>query len=194
MSSVAVTDQPPGTPAPRVRRNLLGKIYVQVIIGAVAGMLIGHFYPAFGQGLQPLAEGFIKLIKMMIGPIVFCFVVTGIVGAGDLRRAGRVALKTIIYFEVLTTIALLIGLVIAVVLQPGAGMNIDASKLDPSMVSAFTEQGRHVTNATGFLLNLIPSTFVGAFARGDILQILVLAVMCAVALQLLGPRGKPVAD
>ena len=185
-----------GAVAPPVRRsNPLSKIYVQVLIGAALGVLIGHFFPGTGRALQPLAEGFIRLIKVMIGPIVFCFVVTGIIGAGDLRRAGRVAIKTIVYFEVVTTIALLIGLVLALVLRPGEGMNIDPAKLDPSIISAYTEQGRRVTNATEFLLGLIPNTFFGAFARGDILQILLLAVLCGVALQLMSPRARqPILD
>ncbi|MFT4065527.1 C4-dicarboxylate transporter DctA [Paraburkholderia sp.] len=171
----------------------LSKLYVQVIIGMIVGGFIGYFSPHIGQSLMPLAEGFIKLIKMMIAPIVFCFVVTGICGAGDLKRAGRVAAKTIIYFEIVSTIAILIGLVLAYLLKPGAGMNINPAALDPSAVAAFGGKSAHVGNAVDFVLNIIPSTFLGAFAKGDILQILLLAVLLGVALQMLGERGKLVA-
>ncbi|MEX4002123.1 C4-dicarboxylate transporter DctA [Paraburkholderia sp. EG285A] len=168
----------------------LSKLYVQVMIGVIAGALIGHFCPSFGQSLMPLAEGFIKLIKMMIAPIVFCFVVTGICGARDLKRAGRVAAKTIIYFEIVSTIAILIGLVLAYLIKPGAGMNIDPAALDSSAVAAFAGKTAQVRNGAEFVLGIIPSTFLSAFVKGDILQILLLAVLMGVALQALGERGK----
>lgn len=168
----------------------LSKLYVQVMIGVIAGGLIGHFSPSVGQSLMPLAEGFIKLIKMMIAPIVFCFVVTGICGAGDLKRAGRVAAKTIIYFEIVSTIAILIGLVLTYLIKPGVGMNIDPAALDSSAVAAFAGKTAHVRNGAEFVLGIIPSTFLSAFVKGDILQVLLLAVLMGVALQALGERGK----
>ncbi|WP_454813520.1 C4-dicarboxylate transporter DctA [Paraburkholderia fungorum] len=159
----------------------------------IAGALIGYFFPHIGQALMPLAEGFIKLIKMMIAPIVFCFVVTGICNAGDLGKAGRIAAKTILYFEIVTTIAILIGLVLGYVFKPGAGMNIDPAALDPAAAAAFAGTATHMGNGADFVLGIIPSTFLSAFAQGDILQILLLAVLTGVALQLLGDRGKSVA-
>jgi aerobic C4-dicarboxylate transport protein len=180
-------------PKARKASSWFSKLYVQVVIGMIAGGLIGYFFPHVGQALMPLAEGFIKLIKMMIAPIVFCFVVTGICSAGDLRKAGRVAAKTIIYFEIITTIAILIGLLLAYLLKPGAGMNIDPAALDASAVAAFAGQGTHIANGTDFVLNIIPSTFWGAFVEGDILQVLLLAVLVGVGLQMLGERGRAVA-
>lgn len=170
----------------------LKKLHIQVLLGFAVGALVGVIYPAFAVQLLPLAEGFIKLIKMMLAPIVFCFVVTGILHAGDLRTAGRVALKTIIYFEIATTIALLIGVFITFAMKPGAGMNIDVSTLDPKSIQSFVENASHVSDVTGFLLNIIPSTFLSAFAKGDILQVLLLAVLFGSALQITGEKAKMV--
>ncbi|MDR8731726.1 Aerobic C4-dicarboxylate transport protein [Burkholderia pseudomultivorans] len=176
----------------RATSSWFSKLYVQVMIGMIAGGLVGHFFPHVGQALMPLAEGFIKLIKMMIAPIVFCFVVTGICSAGDLRKAGRVAAKTIVYFEIVTTLAILIGLLLAYALKPGAGMNIDPAALDASAVAAFAGQATHIGNGTDFVMNIIPATFWSAFVKGDILQVLLLAVLVGTALQMLGERGKAV--
>lgn len=170
----------------------LKKLHIQVLLGFAVGALIGIVYPSFGVQLLPLAEGFIKLIKMMLAPIVFCFVVTGILHAGDLKTAGRVALKTIIYFEIVTTIALLIGVFITYVLKPGVGMNIDVSTLDPKSIQTFVENASHVSDVKSFLLNIIPSTFLSAFAKGDILQVLLIAVLFGCALQVAGEKGKMV--
>ncbi|QEZ44364.1 C4-dicarboxylate transporter DctA [Cupriavidus oxalaticus] len=170
----------------------LKKLHIQVLLGFAVGALIGFVYPSFGVQLLPLAEGFIKLIKMMLAPIVFCFVVTGILHAGDLKTAGRVALKTIIYFEIVTTIALLIGVFITYVLKPGVGMNIDVSTLDPKSIQTFVENASHVSDVKSFLLNIIPSTFLSAFAKGDILQVLLIAVLFGCALQVAGEKGKMV--
>lgn len=170
----------------------LKKLHIQVLVGFAVGALIGIAYPSFGVQLLPLAEGFIKLIKMMLAPIVFCFVVTGILHAGDLKTAGRVALKTIIYFEIVTTIALLIGVFVTYLLQPGAGMNIDVSTLDPKSIKTFVENASHVSDVKSFLLNIIPSTFLSAFAKGDILQVLLIAVLFGCALQVAGEKGKMV--
>ncbi|CAJ97236.1 C4-dicarboxylate transport protein 2 [Cupriavidus necator] len=170
----------------------LKKLHIQVLLGFAVGALIGFVYPSFGVQLLPLAEAFIKLIKMMLAPIVFCFVVTGILHAGDLKTAGRVALKTIIYFEIVTTIALLIGVFVTYVLKPGVGMNIDVSTLDPKSIQTFVENASHVSDVKSFLLNIIPSTFLSAFAKGDILQVLLIAVLFGCALQIAGEKGKMV--
>jgi aerobic C4-dicarboxylate transport protein len=170
----------------------LKKIHVQVLLGFFVGCLIGYLFPGVADKLFPLAEGFIKLIKMCLAPIVFCFVVGGIAHAGDLKTAGRIAVKTIVYFEIATTIALLIGVLLTYLLQPGVGMNVDVSKLDPTAVQSFVSNAAHVTNVKDFLLNIIPTTFVNAFAKGDILQVLLIAVLFGCALQAVGEKGKPV--
>ena len=168
----------------------LRKLHIQVLLGFVVGSLIGVAAPSFAVQLLPLAEGFIKLIKMMLGPIVFCFVVTGILHAGDLKTAGRVALKTIIYFEVVTTIALLIGVFVTYLMKPGVGMNVDISTLDPESIQSFVANASHVSDAKGFLLNIIPSTLTAAFAKGDILQVLLIAVLFGCAALVAGEKGK----
>jgi aerobic C4-dicarboxylate transport protein len=173
--------------------NQLKKLHIQVLLGFLIGALIGYLNPHFGAQLMPLAEAFIKLIKMTLAPVVFCFVVNGIMQAGDLKTAGRVALKTIVYFEIATTLALLIGVLVTSVLKPGAGMNVDVSTLDPRSIQSFVDSASHVSDVKGFLLNLVPSTFFSAFAKGDILQVLLLAVLFGCALQIVGEKGRPVA-
>ncbi|WP_250517767.1 C4-dicarboxylate transporter DctA [Caballeronia sp. INDeC2] len=170
----------------------LKKLHVQVLLGFIGGALLGFLWPGAAVHLLPLAEGFIKLIKMMLAPIVFCFVINGILHAGDLKTAGRVALKTILYFEAITTIALLIGVVVTFQLKPGTGMNVDLSRLDPRSIQSFVGNVSHATDVKGFLLNIIPSTFLSAFAKGDILQVLLLAVLFGCAIQLTGKKGRPV--
>ena len=164
-------------------------LYAQVLIAILIGIALGHFYPDLGQQMKPLGDGFIKLIKMVIAPIIFCTVVTGIAGMRDLKQAGRVGVKALLYFEIVTTLALVIGLTVANVVQPGAGMNIDASSLDTkdivSYVSKAKEQG-----TVDFILNIIPTTIVAAFAEGNILQVLFFAVLFAFSLQALGERGQ----
>jgi aerobic C4-dicarboxylate transport protein len=176
---------------PRFAKSLFG----QVVIALVLGVLAGLFAPEYAVKLKPLGDGFIKLIKMIIPVLVFCVVVHGIAGAGDLRRVGRVGVKALIYFEVLTTIALAMGLVLAFVFQPGVGMNVDPSKLDPAAMSAYASNADKLTSGgtVEFLMKLIPTTVVNAFATGDVLQVLLFAVLFGCALTLLGDRGKPVA-
>ena len=169
-------------------------LFGQVLIALAAGVLVGMFWPEFAVKLKPLGDGFIKLIKMLIPILVFCVVVHGIAGTGDLRRVGRVGVKALIYFEVVTTIALALGLVLALVFQPGAGMNIDPSKLDPSALSAYTDNAQKLSSGgvVDFLMRLIPSTVGGAFATGDVLQVLMFAILFGCALALLGDRGAPI--
>ena len=171
-------------------------LFGQVLIALAVGVIVGMFWPEFAVKLKPLGDGFIKLIKMLIPILVFCVVVHGIAGTGDLRRVGRVGVKALIYFEVVTTIALALGLVLALVFQPGAGMNIDPSKLDPSALSAYTDNAQKLSSGgvVDFLMRLIPSTVGGAFATGDVLQVLMFAILFGCALALLGDRGAPISN
>nr|WP_132545918.1 C4-dicarboxylate transporter DctA [Plasticicumulans lactativorans] len=169
-------------------------LFGQVCIALVLGVLVGVFAPEFSVKLKPLGDGFIKLIKMIIAPIVFCVVVTGIAGAGDLKKVGRVGAKAVIYFEIVTTFALFVGIVLAYVLQPGVGMNIDPKSLDASAMAAYVQTAETVKGggAIDFLMKLIPSTVFDAFAKGDILQVLLFAILFGTALSLLGERFRPV--
>jgi aerobic C4-dicarboxylate transport protein len=175
---------------PRFLKSLFG----QVVLALVLGVLIGLAWPAFGVQLKPLGDGFIKLIKMIIPVLVFCVVVHGIAGAGDLKRVGRVGIKSLIYFEAVTTIALLLGLVLAFVFQPGVGMNVDPKALDAKAMSSYAENAGKLTGGgtVEFLLKLIPTTVVNAFATGDVLQVLLFAVLFGCALAMLGERGERV--
>src|ERR1035437_5186229 len=163
-------------------------LYAQVLVAVVAGALLGHFNPSLGAAMRPLGEGFIKLVKMLIAPIVFTTVVTGIAKMGDLKKVGRVGLKGLVYFEVLTTVALAIGLVVGTVVQPGAGMNINPATLDTKSIASYTSSG-HSLSTADFLLNIIPRDVVDAFARGDILQVLFFSILCGVALAALKTQG-----
>ena len=173
----------------RIHRHL----YFQVLTAIAAGVLLGYFSPAFAQKMQPLGDGFVRLIRMLIAPIIFCTVVHGIASMDDLKKVGRVAFKALIYFEAATTFALIIGLVIVNVLQPGMGMNVDAAKLDASALQTYAAQARQ-QGVVEFLLHIIPQTVVGAFAEGEVVQVLFFSVLFAVALFRLGPRGKPLLD
>ncbi|MBB3177528.1 C4-dicarboxylate transporter DctA [Variovorax sp. Sphag1AA] len=176
---------------PRFAKSLFGQVVIALVLGVVAGL----FFPDFAIKLKPLGDGFIKLIKMIIPVLVFCVVVHGIAGAGDLKRVGRVGVKALIYFEVLTTVALGLGLLLAFVFEPGVGMNVDPSKLDANAMSAYTSTADKLTSGgtVEFIMKLIPTTVINAFATGDVLQVLLFAVLFGCALTLLGERGKPVA-
>jgi len=176
---------------PRFVRSLFG----QVVLALLIGVLIGLFAPASAVQLKPLGDGFIKLIKMIIPLLVFCVVVHGISGAGDLKRVGRVGVKALVYFEVVTSIALALGLVLAFLFQPGAGMNVDPRQLDASAMGAYADTANKLTGGgtVDFLMKLIPITVGDAFAKGDVLQVLLFAVLFGCALSLLGERGKRVA-
>ena len=176
---------------PRFFRSLFG----QVVLALVAGVLLGLLVPEFAVKLKPLGDGFIKLIKMIIPLLVFCVVVHGIAGAGDLKRVGRVGVKALVYFEVVTSIALLLGLVLAFVFHPGAGMNVDPGTLDAKAMSAYSETASKLTGGgtVEFLMKLVPTTVGDAFAKGDVLQVLLFAILFGCALALIGERGKAVA-
>jgi aerobic C4-dicarboxylate transport protein len=167
-------------------------LYIQVLIGVALGILIGHFFPSTGVALQPLGDGFIKLVKMIIAPIIFCTVTHGIAAMSDLRKLGRIGGKALLYFEVVSTIALLIGLVVVNTLKPGVGFQSGA--LDPAAIAKahnFAQQA-HTLNTVDFLLNIIPTSFFDALAKGDLLQVLLVAVLTAFAIGALGERGKPI--
>ncbi|AXK39076.1 C4-dicarboxylate transporter DctA [Crenobacter cavernae] len=161
-------------------------LFVQVMIGLALGIAVGMFFPTEAQTLKPLGDGFIKLIKMLIAPIVFCVVVSGITGAGDLKKVGRVGFKAIVYFEIVTTFALVLGLFLAYQSGIGDGMNVDPKGLDASAMAAYTERvhGLQSTGPVAFLMNLIPSTAMDAFAKGDILQVLVFSILFGSALNM----------
>lgn len=165
-------------------------IYLQVLGAIVLGAAIGHFYPAFGESLKPLGDAFIKLVKMIIAPVIFITVATGIAHLKDMRRVGALAGKSMGYFIVVSSFALVLGLIVANVVRPGAGMNVDPATLDSSAVADYVSKS-HDQSIVAFLLNVIPKTFVGAFAEGEILQVLLIAVLFGVALAGSGERGRP---
>jgi aerobic C4-dicarboxylate transport protein len=170
--------------------NLLRRsLYLQVLIGIALGVLLGAAEPHAAAAMKPLGDGFIQLIKMLIAPVIFCTVVTGIAGASDMRQVGRTGGLAILYFEAMSTLALLLGLVMVNVLRPGAGMNVDPRTLDAAAVAPYAAPGR-LESVTGFLMHVIPSTLVDAFARGEILQVLLIAVLFGVSLQKLGAAGS----
>ena len=168
-----------------------GQLYVQVLIGIVLGALIGYFEPQFGAKLQPFADGFIKLIKMLLAPIIFGTVVVGIAKMGSIKEVGRIGVKALIYFEILSTIALVIGLVVVNVVKPGVGMNINTESLDGSAISKYSQAASEQGSVVDFFLNIIPQTFVGAFSQGAMLQVILLSVLMGVALVQMGETSKP---
>ncbi len=183
MTDIAV--EPATTVAPTPWYKLL---YIQVMIAIAIGILLGHFNPELAQQMKPLGDGFIKLIKMVIGPIIFGTVVLGIASMRDLGQVGRVGVKALVYFEVVTTLALIIGLIVAHVFQPGAGMNIDPASLDTKGIETYVSKAKEQSTIE-FLLNIIPTSPVSAFAEGSILQILFFAILFAFGLQALGAKG-----
>jgi aerobic C4-dicarboxylate transport protein len=181
-------------PATARRKNpWWAQLWVWVLIAMALGIALGIAAPDLAGQMGPLGDAFIKLIRMLIAPIIFCTVVTGIAHMADMARVGRVAIKAIIYFEVMTTVALIIGLLAVNILQPGAGMNVDVSKLNPSVVEPYVKL-THEVGFVPFLVNVIPSSFVGAFTEGNILQVLFIAVLSGFALVWLGERAKPLVD
>lgn len=172
---------------PTRRRSFLRSLYFRVLVGIVLGILVGAFFPRVGQQLRPLGDGFIKLIRMIVAPIIFLSVVVGIAGVGDLRKLGRVGLKALVYFEAVTTLALLLGLAVANLVQPGRGLNVDVRTLDSKAVGQYAAQGAHLGIAD-FLLNIIPESYAGAFTSGEILQVLLLAILTGLALSALDGR------
>ncbi|MDX2333775.1 dicarboxylate/amino acid:cation symporter [Brevundimonas vesicularis] len=177
--------------APVVRKPFYRHLYFQVLLAILAGGLIGHFWPTFGESLKPLGDAFIKLVKMIIAPVIFLTIVTGIAGMRDIGRVGRVAAKAFAYFLTFSTLALIIGMIVANLVQPGHGLNIDPASLDASAVTKYSDQA-HETTIVGFLTGIIPDTFVSAFSEGNILQVLFVSVLFGLALAMVGDVGKPV--
>lgn len=164
-------------------------LYGQVLVAIVVGILLGHFFPNFSVQLKPLGDGFIKLVKMMIAPVIFCTIVSGISGMLDTKKIGRVGLKAILYFEVVTSIALIIGLVVINVLKPGSGMNINAASLDTKAVEGFITEGKAKT-VSDFILHIIPDNIVYALSNGDLLPVLFFSVLLGFSLSRIGEKGQ----
>jgi aerobic C4-dicarboxylate transport protein len=171
----------------------LRHLFVQVLIAVVLGGMCGYFWPAFGASLKPIADGFIKLITMLISPIIFCTIVVGIGSMSDLKKVGRVGMKALIYFEVVTTVALLIGLVVVNVVKPGAGIHANVATLDTGAIGSYLSPAKKLT-IVDYLLNIIPNTLPGALTSGEILQVLLVATLSGAALVQLGPKGRPVTE
>ena len=172
-----------------MKTSLFKSLYFQVLTAIAIGILLGHFYPEIGEQMKPLGDAFVKLIKMVIAPVIFCTVVTGIAGMESMKAVGRTGAVALLYFEIVSTIALIIGLIIVNVVQPGAGMNVDPATLDAKAVAIYAEQAKD-QGIVGFLMDIIPGSVIGAFASGNILQVLLFAVMFGFALHRLGSKGQ----
>jgi aerobic C4-dicarboxylate transport protein len=171
-------------------KTLLRSLYFQVIVAIALGVVLGALYPQAGAAMKPFGDAFIKLIKMLIAPVIFCTVVAGIAGVGDMKKVGKTGGLALVYFEAMSTVALVLGLVMVNILRPGEGMNVDPGTLDTASLAAYTGP-RQLQSVTEFLINVIPTTVVDAFAKGEILQVLLFAVLFGFALQRLGERGAP---
>ena len=181
------------SPAAPVKRPFYRSLYLQVLTAVVIGVVLGHFYPQLGADMKPLGDGFIKLIKMIIAPIIFCTVVVGIAGMEDMKKVGKTGGLALLYFEIVSTLALIVGLVTVNLIAPGTGMNVDPSTLDTKGIAAYTGPGK-MQSTTDFLMNVIPTSVVDAFAKGEILQVLLFAVLFGFALHKFGGRGTLVFD
>jgi aerobic C4-dicarboxylate transport protein len=179
--------------APAAHQPWYTVLYVQVLIAIALGVLVGHFFPDLGKALKPLGDGFIALIRMMIAPVIFCTVVHGISSMGDLRRVGRVGIKTLFYFEVVSTVALAIGLLIGELVHPGAGFNIDPASLDPKAVASYVTKAKE-DGIVAHLMAIIPDSYIGALARGDLLQVLLVAILSGFSIAYMGTVGEKIAD
>jgi len=173
------------------RRPWYTVLYIQVLIAIALGIVIGHYFPKTGVAMKPLGDAFIALIKMMIAPVIFCTVVHGIGSMRDLAKVGRVGVKTLLYFEVVSTVALAIGLLVGELLQPGKGFNIDPATLDPKAVANYVAAAKQ-EGVIGHLLGIIPDSFFGALARGDILQVLLVSILSGFVIARLGPIGEKI--
>lgn len=172
-----------------MRKKLFSSLYFQVLLAITLGVFLGHVYPELGADMKPLGDGFVKLIKMIIAPVIFCTVVTGIAGMESMKAVGKTGAIALLYFEVVSTIALIIGLCVVNLLQPGAGMNVDPAALDASAISAYAEQAKS-QGIIAFLLDIIPGSVIGAFASGNILQVLLFAVLFGFSLHHIGEKGQ----
>lgn len=172
-----------------MRKKLFSSLYFQVLLAITLGVFLGHVYPELGADMKPLGDGFVKLIKMIIAPVIFCTVVTGIAGMESMKAVGKTGAIALLYFEVVSTIALIIGLCVVNLLQPGAGMNVDPAALDASAISAYAAQAKS-QGIIAFLLDIIPGSVIGAFASGNILQVLLFAVLFGFSLHHIGEKGQ----
>jgi aerobic C4-dicarboxylate transport protein len=173
--------------------TLFSHLYFQVIVAVLLGILIGYLKPHWGESLKPLGDGFIKLIKMVLAPIIFGTIVVGIAKMGNLKEVGRVGVKALVYFEIVSTLALIIGLVVVNVLKPGAGMNVDPTTLDPKSVATYTSAAKS-QDVVSFFMDIIPSSVIDAFARGTMLQVILFSVLFGLALAQLADRGKLIVE
>src|SRR6476646_5208756 len=174
-------------------RPIYKSLYAQVITAIIIGVILGHFWPQVGESMKPLGDGFIKLIKMIIAPIIFCTVVIGIAGMEDMKKVGKTGALALLYFEVVSTLSLLLGLIIVNVIQPGGGMHVNPATINTKAIESYAKPGA-LASTTDFLLNIIPNTVVDAFAKGEILQVLFFAVLFGFALHRFGGRGTLVFD
>ena len=174
--------------------RILRPLWVQVLVGVALGVLVGALWPAFGASLKPLGDVFIKLVKMAVAPVIFCTVAAGIAHMGDMKAFGRLGLRTLIYFEVVSTFALALGLAVGELVRPGAGFNIDIATLDPKIAAGYAAKAQHGQTVVEYLTNLVPDTFVGAFAGGDLLQVLVVAILTGCACTQMGAFGDRTAS
>ncbi|WP_345797723.1 dicarboxylate/amino acid:cation symporter [Castellaniella sp. MT123] len=181
-----------GTP-PAKKQRFHQILYVQVIFAIVVGILLGHYAPSLGESMKPLGDGFIKLVKMIIAPVIFLTVTTGIAAMSDLKKVGRVTGKAMLYFMTFSTLALIIGMLVSHLIQPGAGMHIDPATLDKGTVATYVSKA-HASTISGFLMNIIPTTIFSPFVSGDILQVLFVAILFGIALAIIGERARPVLD
>jgi aerobic C4-dicarboxylate transport protein len=171
------------------RRAWYSILYIQVLVAIVVGVFLGHFYPRIGIQVKPLGDAFVALIRMMIAPVIFCIVVQGIGSVSDMKKVGRVGIKTLVYFEVVSTFALIIGILVAITFRPGLGLNIDLATLDPKSVATFVGRAKDA-GIVPFLLAIIPRTVVDAFSTGDVLQVLLISILTGFALSRLGEVGE----
>jgi len=185
------TDVSAATAAPPQRKPFYKILYVQVLLAIVIGILLGHFDAKLAIDMKPLGDGFIKLIKMLIGPIVFCTVVSGIAGMQDIRKVGRIGCKALLYFEIVSTLALFIGMAVGNWVRPGDGFNVNPATLDGKAISDYVGKAKNLSTSE-FLLNIVPTTVVDAFTKGDVLQVLLISLLFGFSLAALGERGRPV--
>lgn len=176
---------------PAAPTSIFGHLYIQVLIAIIIGIALGHFYPGLGEAMKPLGDAFIKLVKMVIAPVIFLTVISGIASMSDLAKVGRVAGKAMIYFLCFSTLALIVGMLVANIVQPGAGLHVDPASIDSEAVQSYATAA-HDQSITGFLMNIIPTTAVSGLVNGDILQVLFFAVLFGIALGMVGEKGEPV--
>ena len=182
----------PRAPAPTTHRPWYAILYIQVLIAIVVGVLVGYFFPDAGKAMKPLGDGFIALIRMMIAPLIFCTVVHGIASMSDLKKVGRIGVKTLLYFEVVSTFALGLGLLVGELVHPGSGFNIDPAAMDPKAVSTYVTRAKE-DSLVAHLMAIIPDSFFGALARGDLLQVLLVAILSGFSISLMGKAGEDIA-